>query len=93
MPPMPPKVAPSAAADTKIEGGFFKAFNDTVKGVRDMKDSITEKAEAAARKQRAMEASKPKAATKFEEMDNSLQQRKIRQQDRIAETRKRRGRF
>lgn len=104
LPPMPPKVTPptpasgpmmaTAAVDgaTKpLTGGFWKNFNDTVQGVKDMKNSISDKAQAAAKKQRDMEAAKPRVPSKFEDMDTKMQQRKIRQQERIAEQRKRKG--
>lgn len=83
----------AAAQPAAMTGGFWKNFHDTVQGVKDMKTSISDKAMAAAKKQRDAEAAKPRVPTKFEDMDRSLQQRKIRQQQRISETRKRRGKI
>lgn len=108
LPPMPPKVTgPTPASGPMLStsvattpsqapamtGGFWKNFNETVQGVKDMKNSIADKAQAAAKKQRDMEAAKPKIPTKFENMDTRLQQRKIRQQERIAQAQKRRGKI
>ncbi|ORY78992.1 60Kd inner membrane protein-domain-containing protein [Protomyces lactucae-debilis] len=107
LPPLPAKVlktdvasAPStpaapgiAGAAKRLEGGFWKNFNETVQGVKDLKMSINDKAEAAAQKARDQEAAKPKQPTKFEDMDDTLQKRKIRQQERIVQTRRRRGKF
>ncbi|CCG83137.1 Inner membrane protein oxa1-2 [Taphrina deformans PYCC 5710] len=105
LPPMPAKVTPKAPSATStlttgtsggldastpaLSGGFWKNFNETVQGMRDMKQNISDKAQAAAAKQREQEAAKPKIPSKFEEMKPKLQQRKIRQQERFASNRKR----
>lgn len=83
------------ALDTKpqLTGGFWKNFNETVQGMKDMKTSISDKAQAAAAKQREQEASKPKTPSKFEEMSPKLQQRKIRQQERFSNTRRRKQQY
>lgn len=76
-----------------MTGGFWKNFNETVQGVKDMKNSISEKAQAAAAKQRALEEAKPKRPSKFEDMDPKLQQRKIRQQERFASAKRRKQQY
>lgn len=88
--PSPGPMSVTAGAQTKtpaLTGGFWKNFHETVQGVKDMKTNISEKAQAAAAKQRAAEDAKPKVPTKFEDMSPKLQQRKIRQQERFARTR------
>lgn len=83
----------TGASAPALSGGFWKNFNETVQGMKDMKTSISDKAQAAAAKQREQEASKPKVPSKFEEMSPKLQQRKIRQQERFSGARKRRQQF
>ena len=87
--------APGAAAATQggLTGGFWKNFNETVQGVKDMKASITEKAEQAAKQAREREALKPKVPSKLDDMAPAARARKIRQQERVAESRRRRGKF
>jgi YidC/Oxa1 family membrane protein insertase len=106
LPALPPRVVKAATTESavptapgiagaakRLEGGFWKNFNETVQGVKDLKTSINDKAEAAAKKARDLEDAKPKQPTKFEDMDETLQKRKIRQQERVAQTRRRRGKF
>lgn len=108
LPPMPSKVVPPTTASgtmlatatpaansakPELTGGFWKNFNDTVQGMKDMKTSISDKAQAAAAKQREQEAAKPKIPSKFEDLPPKLQQRKIRQQERFASSRKRKQQF
>lgn len=94
--PMMATVGTQPAADSAapaITGGFWKNFNETVQGMKDMKTSISDKAQAAAAKQREQEAAKPKTPSKFEELSPKLQQRKIRQQERFSGARKRKQGF
>lgn len=89
----PAAAAGSAPAAGGLSGGFWKNFNETVQGVRDMKTSIAEKAEQAAKQAREREALKPKVPSKLDDMAPAARARKIRQQERVAESRRRRGKF
>lgn len=103
LPPLAPRVETSVPMSTAgtantgtsssttpaLTGGFWKNFNETVQGMKDMKKNIADKAQAAAAKQRALEEAKPKVPTKFEDMSPKLQQRKLRQQERYATSKKR----
>ncbi|BFZ53321.1 hypothetical protein PYCC9005_000344 [Savitreella phatthalungensis] len=81
-------LAGTAPAASKLTGGFWKNFNETVQGVKDMKAGITEKAERAAQQAAERTAQEMKRPSKLEDMPPAVRARKLRQQERVARAKK-----